>query len=501
MSRRDDIILDLTKVDKTMDEIDKDDIEQEANVIREKIINGNTNNDAEVNENETNDDSEITNYESTEDEKPSSDTNSDNDENIIQNIKTKINGIDAEIVIKNENDEIKTEKEIQELVDKKHVSLSHKIKNKASLLRKEHDVKFTYDDYKPGASNFSNYNNLIFGFLLFPQYNIDYEAETHNLCSTNSLIRKLSLYHNYDTFNLPDETLLHTLPEIVLIIDDMNKLFKHEFMKIHGTERITVDDLDKNILNYLSTKKELPSMMFESRFINSFTNKLIMILNTNVEFAFRDNSVKADDEFLIAINNDITEMEKIQNPEGKQYAMWKVFVEALCSIRYKKSERMIYKHESYTKLNTMLKMIFETYQPEHEDNLLIHELMGNALKCYLPTIILSYFFVVRTVHFIARLINVYIQEKLYEGKDKIQQVKDIYEITAMSVITYENKYNLWKNIIKSPIKVHVEGDDDEAKKLTEKSQLYLYNHVITGGQYFLLKSIETAMPIIVNNLK
>lgn len=475
-------LINVQTFDKDVDEINNEDIAKEAENIKADMI-------MDINDSITTYDEE--NTEKTEHDSSVEDINEDE---ILQKVETNLNGVDAEIVIKNVNDETKTKEEIDKIVDEKHIMISKQVKNKASLLRKEHEMKLSYKDYNCEAENFINYNNIIFGTLTFPESNVIYERETKNLCSTNTLVRELSMFKDFDVFHLPDEKMIHSLPEILLIATDVNKLFKHTFMTVHGSVRLNVNEIESNIFKFLKNKKDIPSLLFETRFINAIMNKLIMILNTDVEFAFRDNTIKADDEFLIAINEDIKNMENIQNKSGKQYAMWRVFVEALCSVRFKKSERLIYKHESYEKLNTILKEVL------NDESLLIHELFGNMLKCYLPTIIFSYFFMLRSIHIMGRLITIYVQEKMFEGKNKDQQVKDVYNIAAICTIIYENKYNLWKNIIKSPITVRAMDDkNNEAKQLSEKAQLYLYNHVICGGQYFLLKTVEKYLPVIVNN--
>lgn len=467
-------LINLKTFDEDVDKMADEDVAVEAEKIRAELEG-----------------SSISTYEeSIENGAPSEDSVVSDDENLLRKIDTKINDIDAQIVIKNETEEVKSKAEIDEILAKKHEKISKNVKNKASLLKKEHDFK--YDDEEYRTSNVA-YMNIIFGLLLFPEENVVYEKETKNLCSTNTLVRALTLYKNFDVFNAPDEKMLHSLPEIVVIADAVNHIFKYNFMNIHGNVRLNVNEIETNLFKFLELKKDLPSFVFESRVINSIMNKLILILNTNVEFAFRDNTVKADDEFLVAINEDLKNMEKLQSKDGKQYALWRVFSEALCSVRFKKSERMIYRHESYEKLNKILSEIISCYGPGKEDNLLMNELLGNALKCYLPTVIFSYFFMLRSVHIMVRLIAIYIREKLYVGKSRDAMIRDYYHLAAISVVIYENKYNLWKNVIRSPIRLQ-----SSSKELAEKSQLYLYNHIICGGQYFLLKSLEKAIPLIVN---
>lgn len=378
-----------------------------------------------------------------------------------------------------------------EKLEEKRVQAIKNIKSKASELSKkglEFDVS-VYDD--PDETN--KFLRMIVGCMMVPPNSIQAEAQTLHLdeaerwkISTDEFIQKVSFYPDFKCFQAPPEKLLHSPDEILVICHDLNELFQFNFLDIHSTD-FQFNEIPSRILKFTNKYTDLKTTAFEENFLKAIYSKIEILLNTNVETAFRSNSIKVTNDFWTAFGGYLKEMEQIQGRQEKLRASWNEFIVALFSMRVK---NQIYRHVSYSNLNEMLNTC---YQPD--GFLLIEQLVGNSLKCYFPTIIRSYFFMIRSVYMMARMVAIYSFLKLHKDKPKEQVRKELYEIGAICTIAYETKYHMWKSEERAPI----HGLKNE--EISPQVQEYARNHVINGGQYFLLKSIETSLPVIADSLQ
>ena len=85
-----------------------------------------------------------------------------------------------------------------------------------------------------------------------------------------------------------------------------------------------------------------------------------------------------------------------------------------------------------------------------------------------------------------------IQNKLYLNKEFSEVVNDIYTIAVSGVIIYENKSFIFKQTPRSLPKYD--------KEITEQTKMYILNHLLTGGQYYILKMFEESLPIVASLL-
>lgn len=378
-----------------------------------------------------------------------------------------------------------------EKLEEKRVQAIKNIKSKASELSKkglEFDVS-VYDD--PDETN--KFLRMIVGCMMVPPNSIQAEAQTLHLdeaerwkISTDEFIQKVSFYPDFKCFQAPPEKLLHSPDEILVICHDLNELFQFNFLDIHSTD-FQFNEIPSRILKFTNKYTDLKTTAFEENFLKAIYSKIEILLNTNVETAFRSNSIKVTNDFWTAFGGYLKEMEQIQGRQEKLRASWNEFIVALFSMRVK---NQIYRHVSYSNLNEMLNTC---YQPD--GFLLIEQLVGNSLKCYFPTIIRSYFFMIRSVYMMARMVAIYSFLKLHKDKPKEQVRKELYEIGAICTIAYETKYHMWK----SEERASIHGLKNE--EISPQVQEYARNHVINGGQYFLLKSIETSLPVIADSLQ
>lgn len=378
-----------------------------------------------------------------------------------------------------------------EKLEEKRVQAIKNIKSKASELSKK-GLEFdgsVYDD--PDETN--KFLRMIVGCMMVPPNSIQAEAQTLHLdeaerwkISTDEFIQKVSFYPDFKCFQTPPEKLLHSPDEILVICHDLNELFQFNFLDIHSTD-FQFNEIPSRILKFTNKYTDLKTTAFEENFLKAIYSKIEILLNTNVETAFRSNSIKVTNDFWTAFGGYLKEMEQIQGRQEKLRASWNEFIVALFSMRVK---NQIYRHVSYSNLNEMLNTC---YQPD--GFLLIEQLVGNSLKCYFPTIIRSYFFMIRSVYMMARMVAIYSFLKLHKDKPKEQVRKELYEIGAICTIAYETKYHMWKSEERAPI----HGLKNE--EISPQVQEYARNHVINGGQYFLLKSIETSLPVIADSLQ
>lgn len=385
----------------------------------------------------------------------------------------------------------KGEEMTPEKLEEKRVQAIKNIKSKASELSKK-GLEFdgsVYDD--PDETN--KFLRMIVGCMMVPPNSIQAEAQTLHLdeaerwkISTDEFIQKVSFYPDFKCFQAPPEKLLHSPDEILVICHGLNELFQFNFLDIHSTD-FQFNEIPSRILKFTNKYTDLKTTAFEENFLKAIYSKIEILLNTNVETAFRSNSIKVTNDFWTAFGGYLKEMEQIQGRQEKLRASWNEFIVALFSMRVK---NQIYRHVSYSNLNEMLNTC---YQPD--GFLLIEQLVGNSLKCYFPTIIRSYFFMIRSVYMMARMVAIYSFLKLHKDKPKEQVRKELYEIGAICTIAYETKYHMWKSEERAPI----HGLKNE--EISPQVQEYARNHVINGGQYFLLKSIETSLPVIADSLQ
>lgn len=92
------------------------------------------------------------------------------------------------------------------------------------------------------------------------------------------------------------------------------------------------------------------------------------------------------------------------------------------------------------------------------------------------------------------MINVYIHmlstEDRLSNRSKDQIMNDLNVICAVGVIIYENKNYIFKQTSHSL--------PTSRSEVSEKTNMYILNHLFTGGQYYLLKMFERSAPVMGN---
>ena len=328
-------------------------------------------------------------------------------------------------------------------------------------------------DYTPGSEKYNVFKHFILDNLFVPKR-----------CTTrfnlNEYISSITTF-SYNCFDSPNVSMQHPIPEKVIFMEKMNKIFNHQFVNNQGGE-FHFADLDIQLLEFISSHKNLGTLGFEYKFIKSSLGKLILNLNTDVELALRDSRPTLNSTFKQVVIKDIQSMKHIQSENGKTFMSWKSFLDGLFGIG---ADKLIYVHDNYRNLNVKLEKAYST-------DFLVENLCANMLKCYLPSIALNYFYAIKSIYIIARLISLYIQLGLFKNKTVEQVMNDLFAITVAGTITYENKSFIYKQTSRTL--------PTYSNELSNETKLYILNHLLTGGQYFILKMIEESVPVIANDL-
>ena len=322
--------------------------------------------------------------------------------------------------------------------------------------------------------NKNQYYNYILSGLLIPT------TQLGRTLHINNFIRDITSYSSFDCFASPNLSFEYSPAERIYIMTRLNTLFDFQFMNVTNLDNITFENISSNISKFLSNYSNQQSIRIEHQIIKAFINKLIIALNTEEELAFRDNSIRIDKQFQLAIANDLREIKSILSTDqnNKITKSWNVFIEAFLSLG---NEVQIFKFKDYADLNNKLRAANKT-------DFLYENLLGNMLKTYLPSIAYNYFSVIKIMYMLARFIGVYISNKIYSNRGSEEIARDLKVIAASCVITYENKNYIFKQMARTLPRY--------SKPLSEQGQMYITNHMIVGGQYYLLKYVEESISII-----
>lgn len=372
-----------------------------------------------------------------------------------------------------------TDKEIIENIEKSKNKLINDINEQV----KEMELNGNCKHIDPNA-----YNTNAKLFNVFYQYIIGKLFVPRNCVLTldiNEYINNTTVF-KYNAFDAPNTSMQHPIPEKIIFLTKLNNIFNFKFVNSASGD-FHFNDLDKQVTTFLYKYKDYGTTRLEYGIIKSLMGKLIIALNTSCELALRDNTKpRLSTEFKQAIIRDIECMKYIQSPDGKLYTSWKTFLNSLLSIG---SDNLIYVHDNYPSLNTKLKTAYD-------NDFLTENLLANMLKCYLPSVAINYFYVIKSVYIVSRLLSIYIQEKLYITTSKKKSfeeiVNDIYVIATVGAIMYENKSYIFKQMTRTLPKYD--------KEITENTKMYILNHLLTGGQYYILKMFEESLPVVASLL-
>ena len=95
-------------------------------------------------------------------------------------------------------------------------------------------------------------------------------------------------------------------------------------------------------------------------------------------------------------------------------------------------------------------------------------------------------------YIISRMLSVYVTHGFNKNKSLEEIANDIYVIASAGVMMYENKNYIYKQAPRSMPKYD--------KPISQETQMYILNHLLTGGQYYLLKMFEESLPSLANDI-
>lgn len=503
--------IDINDLDNILNEVEEEDLVEENQKLTEELnkseevydfmIESNSeskNSENNSNEKNNSESSDISEYDDVKELEPILENKIDENKNTEKHIgETTINGIKAEIVVSDS----KTEKLSDEEVQKKQIENKDRFikqaKNKAAKLLKDNDFyKFDIEELLPGKETYMKNMSLLFGNTIIPDENVQIELEKKLPINTESFVRCISGFPNYKVFDVPHEPVLHSLPEMILIIKKCNKLFDYEFTDTKDTN-FKMDGLDDKISKFISKYKDLSSTIYDHRLIISLLGKLEILLSTSVERNLKTNAITVTPQFYRACGPYLKQMKCIQSETGILAKSWKLLYESLFGIN-PQSKNLIFNFDStkYQDFNEILKTVYLYNKKEidYEQFGQMEVLFANTLKCYSPHMILCYFFLLRSIYFAMRLFAIYVLNEKFKDKNQESIAKDLSNIIGLAVIIYEQKYYVWKSSARIPVSIR-EGTDSVTDSTPQTQQL-LDNFIVCGGQYYILKAFESAFPAI-----
>lgn len=361
------------------------------------------------------------------------------------------------------NDKTKNKKEIERILSDQ----TKEIKKKAEKIENNDEYKLDIDYVL---------NNEKF-FLSFFNYSLNFDND----------MNITQIVHDWTNFNyLPYGELktnyIKNPGERLVIIDKLSKIFSYNFMNTMTNKNYRFDTLNFEICKFIGNlqKSEKEVTNFEYRFIKNILGKLLICLLSSVDRAFSKDSVQINIVFKKAVSCYLKELSYLLKDDNRITYSWNIFEKHLFMSKF---DSEIFKYKNAEDLREKLT---ECYNDDSE--FLIEQLIANTLKCYIPTIAFSYFSVIKNVYLISRLLSVYVNKKLYLGKDRDEIMNDLYIISSALTIEYEINFLANINIRCSPT--------CRNNELSKQTEVYYINHLIAGPQYFILKQLELSLPTL-----
>lgn len=423
----------------------------------------------------------------------------DNDEHETLGYTT-VHGIETEITVSKTKTEV-DEAEMHKRAEKAVCNQVKKMKNEAATIAD--DFVFDLDEYSKDSQNYTNAKLLLNAPLFIPNECVENEERQSlkdlekKYISLDSFVDVITHIEGYSWKNMPNEKMLHTFAENFVVCKRMKHIFKYDFADVNGTDFRLASITDK-LFTFLGKYAELDDLRFEHMLVVCLLGKIEIILNTERNIWLKADLITVDDAILKVFKPEILEMKNLQTeaPNHHMAKSWNALIESLFNLKGRKNLCFDIKQRGYRVLNEVLKSAYCYHRNDGQPavvNYVMEELVGNTLKMYNNSVVQSLFFAIRTIYILARLISIYVQTADVPADAK-SIANDLKVIAAFAIMTYEVKYQLWKESPRVPTKL-VGGEE-----LGAQAQLFVNNYVITGGQYFFLKAVERAIPTIAYDL-
>ena len=386
-----------------------------------------------------------------------------------------------------------SEEEAKKRAEKATDNIIKKAKNAAN---EEKDKRIDISEFAQDTDKYAFYYRLLNLPLYIPNECVEAESRAseadidRKYITLDSFVQEILGFEHYKWQDLPPEKMCHDLSSTFLITKRMNKIFGFQFGNTESTN-FRVEPLSENCIKFLHKYAALDDLTIEHMFIVTMLGKLEILLNTNVNVWLKSDIITVTDDVLKAFQPDIQDMIGIQVPDQMHHISksWNTFVSALFNLKSRRNVCFNIKTQGYENLNHFLKNSYCYNMSPPIVNYQMEELIGNTLKMYSNSVIQSFFYAIRTLYIMIRLVSIYIQDE-HRASTVEDIAQDLSDIASFSVILYEQKYMQLKSIARSPSKIA------GGKELSGEAQLFIDNYIICGGQYFLLKAIEKALPSI-----
>lgn len=292
----------------------------------------------------------------------------------------------------------------------------------------------------------------------------------------------------YDPFGEEKGFLLKKIDERLVFITKLGKIFSHDFItKIDSKYKF--NDLGLNICKFIGkTKFNKTTTKISYTILKSILGKLLISMHSNVDKAFKCDNVTVDYLFYNALKPLIREMKWIEKDNIKLSNSWYLFLNSFLNIN---DNKQIYKFNNSEELFDKMK---ECYNNDFELELLL----GNSLKCFVPSIALNYLYAIRDAYLISYLLSIYVNNKLFMIKNKRKSdeeiINDLYIISNVISIEYESMY-LSIALIARSFPLLKDGE------LSEKTNMYYSQHGICGPQFLIIKQLEKTFPLLYNYIQ
>lgn len=403
---------------------------------------------------------------------------------------SEINGIPVEVV---KSDTKVDDSALQAKAQTEAENTVKRAKNEASMWTLNVDV----DEFKPGTDGFKHANLILCGSAyVFTEIADDYdraqsEDERRKALIRSELASKIMTFNDeWRPFQPPKEGSMHTLPEIIVIVKRLNKLFEYEFADTHDVN-FQLGGLFDKICDFMSKHTDISDSQLDHPFIVSMFGKMEVELSAHIEQALKTHLITVGSDFVKSIKPDIDALTKALPQNSILRQSWNEFISSFIGIK-NQTQRFNFDTHKYTGLNAILRecYCYEWLQLVSRRSLFaMEQLFANTLKCYQPMIAVCYFILFRTFYIMIRMLTLYFKLGKTADKDLKTVMEDISAIMTLCVVTYEQKYLMWKSMPKQPHSV-------DGVELSQEAELFIENYILTGAQYHFLKTVEHSFRVM-----
>lgn len=285
---------------------------------------------------------------------------------------------------------------------------------------------------------------------------------------TNKFINSFGVY-TMNTKAGPDKGLFIEVPQQLVLINKLSKLFNHHFLQKSDTQ-IKFTDLDRSICSFIKDKQISQTYAVSYALLKEMFKKMLICSLSTIEGAFRstNNWMIVDFKNLI-----IKDTIMLQCLPDKLKVSFNKFVEELTKIK----DAHIY--SDIQKLD---------YTIHLAKDLELEQILAMSIKCMSPCIMYDYFTAIKSIYIFCGLYNTYIDMLKSNPKTQQEISNDVSLMIKCCNISYQNIF-LYQNSAQRTIPYSKE-------KMSEELQLYYLNHVLSGPQFYLIKIFEHYVPAL-----